>query len=212
MPTRSPSPASASDGRSTPARRKREAPATRRARILEAAIDLIGERGYYGFTVQELGKRCGLSNPGLLHYFPSKQALMLGLLEELQEREATFMEPLAQMAFEVQDGHRVLSILHAMAERAMVNPRLARVLVALHGEALDPAHPAHRWWREREARTLAFLSRLLEPFVTDALATSRLLLASMDGLFLQWLADRTAVDIAQTWRSALVRLLPELYR
>jgi len=192
-------------------RRTRETPAVRRARILEAAIDLIGERGYYGLTIQELGKRCGLSNPGLLHYYPSKHEVMLGLLDELLARETTFMEPLAQMAFEARDGDRALSILYSMAERAMANPRLARVLVALHGEALDPAHPAHGWWREREARTLEFLCRLLAPFVDDAAPTARLVLASMDGLFLHWLADRPGIDIAQTWRSALMRLLPELH-
>ena len=36
--------------------------AARRGQILEQAIGLIGERGYYGFTIEELGRRCGLSN------------------------------------------------------------------------------------------------------------------------------------------------------
>lgn len=192
-------------------RRPREAPAVRRARILDAAIDLIGEKGYYGFTIQELGKRCGLSNPGLLHYYPSKQDVLLGLLDELQAREAAFMEPLAQMALESPDQDRVRSILHAIMERATANPAMARVLVALHGEALEPAHPAHGWWREREERTLGFLCRLLEPFLADPQAAACLLLASMDGLFLQWLADQEKMDIAQTWRLWLMRLLPELH-
>jgi AcrR family transcriptional regulator len=197
-------------------RRTREAAAVRRARILDAAMELIGERGYYGFTIQELGTRCGLSKPGLLHYFPSKNHVLLAVLEELEARETIVMEPLAQMALE---GHgenhgreKAISILIAMVDRTIANARFARVVVGLHGEALDPAHPAHDWWREREARTLGFLRRLLSPFLTDAEAASRLILASMDGLLLQWLSGTSRLDLAQAWRYALTRLVPELHR
>lgn len=199
----------------TVTRRTREAAAVRRARILDAAIGLIGERGYYGFTIQELGKRCGLSNPGLLHYFPSKQDVLLGVLDELEAREAAFMEPLAQMAFHVEGGDRspgmALHVLATMVERATANPKLARVLVGLHAEALDPGHPAHTWWREREAKTLTFLSRLLRHFVAEPDQAARLVLACMDGLLLQWLAAGSNADATPEWHRAIKRLLPEIH-
>jgi AcrR family transcriptional regulator len=194
--------------------RTRETAAVRRAKILDAAMCLIGERGYYGFTIQELGRRCGLSNPGLLHYFPSKQDVLLGVLHELEVREAEFMEPLAQMAFHAsadRPSQMTLHILLTMVDRATANPKLARVLVGLHAEALDPSHPAHSWWREREAKTLTFLSSLLRPVVTDPDMTARLVLACMDGLFLQWLSARQEEYATLDWQLALERLLPELH-
>lgn len=196
-------------------RRTREAAAVRRARILEAAIGLIGERGYYGFTIQELGKRCGLSNPGLLHYFPSKQDVLIGVLQELEARETAFMTPLAQLALHAEQEDSspelALHILVTMAERATASPKLARVIVALHAEALDPEHPAHGWWREREAMTLGFLSQLLHRHVPQPDMAAKLVLSCMDGLLLQWLSVRDGRQIVPDWKQALARLLPELH-
>ena len=47
----------------------------RRARILEAATEIIGVRGYHAFVLQDLAKRCGLTNGGLLYHFTSKEQL-----------------------------------------------------------------------------------------------------------------------------------------
>ena len=67
--------------------RTRENPAIRRAQIVDEGIKIIGERGYNGFTIQALAERCSMSNAGLLHYFESKDALLLSLLDEIERRE-----------------------------------------------------------------------------------------------------------------------------
>src|ERR1700741_5612700 len=69
-------------------KRVRAKPENRRAQILDEAIRLIGERGYNRFTIQELAQRCQLSNPGLLHYFGSKEDLLVALLEDRDRRAA----------------------------------------------------------------------------------------------------------------------------
>jgi AcrR family transcriptional regulator len=191
--------------------RIREAAAVRRARIIEEAIGLVGERGYYGFTIQELGKRCGLSNPGLLHHFPSKLDVLMQVLAELEARESEFMTPLVQQAMlEARSKASVVTVLRALVERATDCPQLVRVLVELQAESLDPAHPAHAWWLRREHVTLDFLRGLLEPHVTDPANVARQLMAMMDGLLMQWLRAVPRFDAAEYWESALARLLPEL--
>ncbi len=195
----------------TPKRRSREATEVRRARILEAAIGLFGERGYYGFTIQELGKRCGLSNPGLLHYFPSKLDVLIAVLKELEARESEFMEPLVQQAFhDAGSKAAVLTILRALVARVTAGPEKVRIMVEFQAESIDPAHPAHSWWQSREAVLLNLFAGLLAPHVARPEAVARQVMAMMDGLFLQWIRAWPNLDATAEWNDALARLLPEL--
>jgi AcrR family transcriptional regulator len=195
--------------------RTREAPEVRRARILDQAFALIGERGYYGFTIQELARRSGLSNPGLLHYFPSKPEVLLAVLAELEVREAEVVEPLVHMAERELVGAEanaaVLSILHAMIARAVAQPQIVRLLVELQAESLDPDHPAHEWWQRRETILLDFLVRLLKSYFDNPQPIARQVMATMDGLAMQWLRANCTFDAAAEWQQVLARLLPELH-
>lgn len=199
----------------SPKRRTREATEARRALILEAAIGLFGERGYYGFTIQELGKRCGLSNPGLLHYFPSKQDVLLQVLKELEVREAEFMEPLVQRATREVAGHRsreaVLTILRAMIARATSRPEIVRLMAEIQIESLNPSHPAHDWWQMRDEGSRQFFTDLLRPHVKYPEIAARHLLALMDGLCAQWLRAYPTLSAVVEWDHALARFLPELH-
>ena len=195
-----------------PKRRSREATELRRARIIEAATGLFGERGYYGFTIQELGKRCGLSNPGLLHYFPSKLDVLLGVLSELEAREGEFMEPLVQQArHDAGSKDAVLTILRALVARVTSGPEKVRIMIEFQAESLDPAHPAHGWWQNREAVLLRLFAGLLKPYVARPDAAARQVMAMMDGVLLQWLRAWPRLDSTAEWNDALKRLLPELH-
>ncbi len=60
------------------------APATGRHReVLDAAAELMAERGYGGASLRELARRVGMSQPSLDHYFRTKEALALQILETL---------------------------------------------------------------------------------------------------------------------------------
>jgi AcrR family transcriptional regulator len=54
------------------ARRSAEASAA----ILRAARDLLGERGYRGFTIEEVAKRAGSAKTTIYKWWPSKSALL----------------------------------------------------------------------------------------------------------------------------------------
>lgn len=196
-------------------RRTREAPEVRRARILEEAIRLIGERGYYGFTVQELAARCGLTNPGLLHYYPSKLDLLLAALAEMEARETEVIEPIVQGAERELSGPQarqaVLGVLRAIMVRGAAKREMIRFLAELQAESLSSDHPAFGWWLRREVAMLDLFTRLLHPFVADPAAIARQTLALIDGLSLQWLRANGGMDLAAEWDRMLLRLLPELH-
>src|SRR4051794_33641335 len=66
--------------------------------VLRAAVDVFVERGYHGATVRQIADRAALSVPGIYHYYPTKQDMLVTILEigmsevlgrsELAEEEA----------------------------------------------------------------------------------------------------------------------------
>jgi AcrR family transcriptional regulator len=53
----------------------------RHREVLEAALDLVAERGYAGASLRELARRVGMAQPSLYHYFASKESLVEQLIE-----------------------------------------------------------------------------------------------------------------------------------
>lgn len=53
-----------------------------RDRILKAAQDLISERGFQGWTVDELSSRANISKRTLYRYYPSKETVVEAALDE----------------------------------------------------------------------------------------------------------------------------------
>ena len=53
----------------------------RHREILEAALELIAERGYAGASLRELARRVDLRQPSLYHYFDSKEQLVEQVIE-----------------------------------------------------------------------------------------------------------------------------------
>ncbi|MDX1991155.1 MAG: TetR/AcrR family transcriptional regulator [bacterium] len=58
-------------------------PAQTRERLLAAALHQMREHGSNGLTLDVVAKEAGVSKGGLLHHFPSKNALIEALLRQL---------------------------------------------------------------------------------------------------------------------------------
>lgn len=54
-----------------------------RKELLEKSFDLFAEKGYASITMREIAQGLDVSTGTLYHYFPSKEALFLQLVEEL---------------------------------------------------------------------------------------------------------------------------------
>jgi AcrR family transcriptional regulator len=61
----------------------REERETRRQIILDAAQDLIIEAGLEGFRIREVAERSEMHHASMLHYFPSREALLRGVVERI---------------------------------------------------------------------------------------------------------------------------------
>ncbi|GAA4167113.1 TetR/AcrR family transcriptional regulator [Gryllotalpicola koreensis] len=165
----------------------------RREQILDAAMALFGEVGYRSASLREIAARSGISHPGLLHHFPTKEALLLATLERRDEIDASGMN-------EDGDGDDGVGLLRRLVALVELNSRrrgVVELYAALSAEATSADHPAHEYFLERYRRTIAAVSRAfalareqgaLRPGVDPALAGAQLV-ALMDGLQLQWLLD-----------------------
>lgn len=49
--------------------------------VLTAALEEFLDTGYHGATVRGIASRAGLSVPGIYHYYPSKQAILVRILD-----------------------------------------------------------------------------------------------------------------------------------
>lgn len=65
---------------------------TRRA-ILDAALDLFAEKGYFGTSLRDIAVAVGVRESGFYNYFDSKEALFTALLAAHQESKAEQLAP-----------------------------------------------------------------------------------------------------------------------
>jgi AcrR family transcriptional regulator len=52
-----------------------------REAIIDAAIPLFAQQGFRGASLASIAAAAGLTQPGLLHHFRSKEELLLGVLD-----------------------------------------------------------------------------------------------------------------------------------
>lgn len=169
----------------------------RRHKILTAAFEVFSTSGYRAGSLKDVADKVGLSQAGLLHHFPSKEALLEALLtlrdEESIERHGTA-------------DAKGMDLLRSLVELTRYNttiPGLVSLYCVLSAEATDPEHPAHeyflrryKWVRDIIGEAFAVVGELgqLRPGVVPGAAT-RQLVALMDGLQVQWLMDNDSVDM-----------------
>ncbi|CAM5727377.1 TetR/AcrR family transcriptional regulator [Streptomyces mordarskii] len=180
--------------------------AERRAEIVRSALEVIAERGYRGATLGAVAERVGLTQQGLLHYFPTKDSLLIAVLKERDQWDTGSGR---------RDGGDVwpLDLLTSLVEYNAMRPGIVQTFSALLGESVTDEHPARGFFTERYEKVRADMAATLRGEFGDRLpggltpeAAAPLVVAVMDGLQFQWLHDRDAVDMPALFR-AFVSLL-----
>ena len=118
----------------------------RRSAILNAAVECFGTLGYYGTSLQRIATMVNLTKPGVLHYVGSKEGLLHAVLDEMYDRETEDVT-----AGMVRDERPLIAEMwrRTVAVNAK-RPELVHMFSTLSAEALNPDHPAHDYFAERE--------------------------------------------------------------
>ncbi|MDT0566664.1 TetR family transcriptional regulator [Streptomyces sp. DSM 3412] len=185
----------------------------RRLRILDAAVDHFAQRGFHASSLARIAAEVGITQGGLLHHFPSKEDLLVQVLERIDasDRERFFSR-------EFESAAQMFTALVRLAEYNGARLGRTRMFNVLAAEAGDPGHPAHAYFVERYAEVVGTLSGVLRRGVdsgelradTDVLAVAQELAAVMDGLQIQWVLDPKGFDMAGRFRAYVERVRREI--
>ena len=189
--------------------------AQRRRQIVDETTRLIGERGFWALSMQEVADACGLTVPGLLHHVGSKDGLLLAVLDHRDE--ADFISLAEQLGVDLHDWRgpwpsqvSLPEACAALVRRNATQPEIVRLYSVLQAESLAPDHPAFTYFAERQQRALLGFAALAEDRTPDPMSLARQVTAMMDGLQIQWLRDPETTDLVAEWQAAARKLFANL--
>ncbi|MGU3646173.1 TetR/AcrR family transcriptional regulator [Microbacterium sp. C23T] len=171
-----------------------------RAAIVAAAHDAFVTRGYRATSLRDIAAAAGISHPGLLRHYATKDEVLAAVVDLFERDNET--EMLERLAAE-DPGTLAYS---ELARRNETVPGYLALFAALTGEASTPRHPAHEIMRDRYARLRELSIDAIDEAITqDIVAADRdpageavRIAAAWDGLQLlaQYLPEQ--VDIGET--------------
>lgn len=172
----------------------------KKAEILQTALTLIAENGYRRSTLSDIASRVGLTNAGVLHHFGSREKLFTAVIKHRDEINLAASNE-EQLTLEI--------LLDTMAHNQSI-PGLSQLYGNLLGEAADPSHPAHEFFKDRFFTLSSALADDIgqqKPQWTSEVCTAiaRSIIAAADGLQAQWLVD-DSVDVSATLNTLLGEL------
>ncbi|GAA0325729.1 TetR/AcrR family transcriptional regulator [Actinoallomurus spadix] len=124
-----------------------------RERIRAAALAVVAERGYAGFSIAAVARRAGVATGSVYRHFPSKSELVAEVFRVASQREVDAFARAASPARTAAED--LAAVIGTFARRALRAPRIAYALLA---EPVDPAVDAERLvFRRAYAAVLAGL-------------------------------------------------------
>jgi AcrR family transcriptional regulator len=192
-----------------PSVRNRRPPGVRREQILQVATEMFGNAGFRGASLADIAARVGISQPGLIHHFRSKEELLTAALERRDEESSRHMETVFR-------DSSVLDAVLSLCRHNMANPESMRLYSVESAESLEPDHPAHPFFLRRYARVRETVADRVRrdqrlgqfPADVDPLEFATGVIALMDGLQVQWLLDQS-FDMAAVLATYLDRFRKE---
>jgi len=174
--------------------------AVKREEILAVALDVVAKNGCRKATSREIAERVGLTQPGLMHYFGSREELYQEVLRARDDSDlAEYYAP----------NPRFEGFLAVIKHNTEV-PGLVQLYAEFAAEASIAGHPAHEFFVHRYAWVRGLLATAIQRAQQegemgpdlDGAEAADLIVATSDGLQVEWLHDPT-IDmtgrLARVW-------------
>jgi AcrR family transcriptional regulator len=188
------------------------ASALKRERILEAAAQVFATQGYRKGSLIDIAELVGMTHAGVLHYFGTKDQLLIAVLER---RDTSVLKDLEGQRMPV--GPLFLQHLIDTAEMNSRRAGIVQTYAVLSAESVTSEHPAQPYFRQR---FLGLREQIADAFglaVPGDIPRERLMqaassvIAVMDGLQVQWLLDPEAVEMTASV-AAVIEAMTEWLR
>lgn len=184
----------------------------RRREVVSVAMEVFGQHGFKGGTLQQVAERVSLTPAAIVKLFGSKEGLLIAVLEHWDVVTSQVMGS-PNRGYELLDAFRKLMKYHTQ------HRGLLELYTTMAAEATSGEHPAHEFMTERYRATLATLRGLFRdavedgrfrPMTEDEIAgEAECLLATMDGLEIQFLLN-PAFDLERSFAAFVDRLVARL--
>lgn len=184
----------------------------RREAILDAAVDLLAEVGYHGMSLRDVARHVGISHPGVIYHFPSKEVLLMSVVQRYETQLGFDLDSLEKL-----DALPVLDTLLEVTSRLNENPMIIEVECMMMVEASSEIHPAHDHYMRRSERLLTLLKRVWSRLQQDGKVSAtedpahlaEIQAAVYNGIMIHWLYDREFNAASELARYFLSMFLPE---
>jgi len=180
-----------------------------REKIIYSAIEAFAQKGFRGAKMADIARAANLTEPGLLHHFPSKTHLLMEVLKERDRIDSERMRATLQ-----NNGNHLLEAGIELVEHNQAVPGLVQLFNLLVAESIAPDHPAHEFFIERYQRERGYWIQAIvqaqragevrSDIFPETVAI--LIFAMMDGLQAQWLLEPKKIDMSYVFRQ-FVQLL-----
>lgn len=213
MPNQAPQPDDDPGGPGRPRGRRTQAERseTSRRRLLDAAFDLMIERGSLRFTLSDVGERAGYSRGLPSQVFGSKTSLMQDLVQHL----ITVSLELPSIVNETDGFEAVLNRVSAILEAPPAQKRISLTLQVLIAEAHHGNSPLRGAVASLARISAGYISKNLRIGIAagdvrpdiNPRAQAVLVMAAVHGALRQWLIDPERVSTFELRQEMLASLI-----
>jgi transposase len=167
--------------------------------ILRAAQKVLASQKVSGTRVREIAHQAGISQGTLHYYFPSKTGLYLRVLDEMQKFFERRQKQL--MSHELDPREKILLFADQQRQLLIENPQAEEIFLDFWGHAMvdgevhDKILSMYAAWR-RDIRVAVEQGVQAGVFGFDrARVAPYIYVALMEGIALQYLPDKTQIDL-----------------
>ncbi|MGP4081551.1 TetR/AcrR family transcriptional regulator [Pseudalkalibacillus sp. R45] len=122
---------------------------SKKVEILHAASKVVSEQGIFNLTLEAAAKEAGISKGGLLYHYPSKEALVQGMVEHLARNYQEKIRHNAEMD-QGSNGRWTRSFLDVTFNQSYENKDMNAGLLAakaVNSDLLQPIREAYANWQ-----------------------------------------------------------------
>ncbi len=189
-----------------PRRTQAERTQQRKEQVIHEATRFFGQYGFHGAKLADIARAAGVTEPGLLHHFPSKEHLLMEVLAERDRLDRERFGPNLPG-----EGSDSLSFLEDLVEHNETVPGLVQLFTVLVAESIDDQHPGHAFFKQRYQALRVQMGEVLKKAqehgeIRNDIPAGDLvimLFAMMDGLQIEWLYEPETVHMARLYKQFL---------
>ena len=158
-----------------------------RQRVLDAALKLFAEKGYFGTSLRDIATAVGVRESALYNYFPGKHALFEALI--LADRQSRLGHLSAVLEAPISDVRDTLTGIALLAVETFTDPRQQQLFCILMSDGIRLAREGHLKLFEHMSSSQGRLRAVMTRLVDEgwlAPADPQLLMMEFLGALMLW--------------------------